>query len=143
MARVVCRAAFVARLGAGAVLAEAGVFLLAPDGGLHFRALPWLEHEERERRDEIAAAAALGWSGEETLGWFIGRANGVTSEICEPFEVWGDSVEEITEGLLGYALALSLEAPHRARQEEAADDRRATLYPRPNGRSTGGPDDAP
>jgi hypothetical protein len=140
--RVVCRAAFIARLSAGAVLAEAGAFVLAADGRLLFSALPWLANEERERRKEIAAAAALGWCGEETLRWFIERANGVSVEVCEPFEVEGGSVEEITEGLLGYALAMSLEAPHRERQEAAADERRATKSARSRGRATGGHDDA-
>src|SRR4051812_39517498 len=61
-ARVVCRAAFLARMGAGAVLAEAGVFLIDPEGRLHCWMLPWRSNEERDLQKQIAAARALGWS---------------------------------------------------------------------------------
>ena len=87
MERLSCRAALVARLSAGAILAEAGVFVLGPDGALLYRALPWLANEERERTQEITAAVARGWSGEALLRWFIDSANGLTIEVSEPFEV--------------------------------------------------------
>lgn len=135
---VTCQVALVARLSAGAVLAEAGVFVLSPRGELGYYALPWLENEERERREEIAAAVALGWSGEETLRWFIERANGVTVEACEPFEVEGENVEVITGALLHFVLRRSLEAPHLARQEALSGERRATQHYRPKGRSNPG-----
>lgn len=136
MERVSCLAALVARLGAGAILAEAGVFVLDPNGQLLYRALPWLANEERERTREIAAATALGWSGEETLRWFIERANGVTVEVCEPFEVEGSSVEEITGALLHLVLVRSLDAPHR--QEQPSGERAQTLRAGSRGRAKQG-----